>query len=368
MDGLMPDAIALQKFIAGCWQAVTQQQSSLMATALEALLLPPSVHGLSLSLTAEPYWKAETGRIEGEPVLRAVIRSKEDIGELRVYGLGILEGWATPVVDIITLCASAARSQRQAAHLEDRFQTLNRNQNDFIRIVSHDLRSPLTYIRGFAEMLDLGVGGDLTSSQRQFTEKIMSGITQMTMLVENIQDAGRFDPETGFYEMSRSPVDVGEIVSHIVHEHLMPAEKEALSISVWMADDLPIIYADGNMLERAITNLVDNAIKYTPNGGRIEVNVTRQQHPERGYYFLRVSVKDNGLGITPEEQKQLFQRHVRLVREEQKRIKGTGLGLFIVRSVAQHHLGEAWVESEPGEGSTFSFSIPLMGANLIGGE
>lgn len=239
------------------------------------------------------------------------------------------------------------------------FKKLNRNQSEFVRIVSHDLRSPLTSMQGFASMLELGLVGELNEKQAQFVEKILAGIAQITALVDNIQDAGRFDPETGFYEMQRSACDVGEIVVRIVQNHLVPAEKQELSITVNVADDVPTISADTNMLERAITNLVDNAIKYTPNGGKVEVSV----HCVNGE--LQISVRDTGLGISADNQKQLFQRHVRLARQEHKKIKGTGLGLFIVKSVAQRHSGNAWVNSVEGEGSTFTMSIPLKDANLL---
>jgi signal transduction histidine kinase len=239
------------------------------------------------------------------------------------------------------------------------FKKLNRNQSEFVRIVSHDLRSPLTSMQGFASMLELGLVGELNEKQAQFVEKILAGIAQITALVDNIQDAGRFDPETGFYEMQRSACDVGEIVVRIVQNHLVPAEKQELSIAVSVADDVPIISADTNMLERAITNLVDNAIKYTPNGGKVDVSVLCVDNE------LHISVRDTGLGVSAEHQKQLFQRHVRLARQEHKKIKGTGLGLFIVKSVAQRHNGNAWVNSVEGEGSTFTMSIPLKDANLI---
>jgi signal transduction histidine kinase len=147
-----------------------------------------------------------------------------------------------------------------------------------------------------------------------------------------------------------------------VQNHLVPAEKGELTISTFAADDVPIINADGNMLERAIINLVDNAIKYTPNGGKIEVSVFR-----RGEELL-VSVADSGLGIPLEDQKHLFERHTRVIRKEHKKVKGSGLGLFIVRSVAQRHGGDAWVESAEGEGSTFFLSIPLAGQNLLAGR
>ncbi len=113
------------------------------------------------------------------------------------------------------------------------------------------------------------------------------------------------------------------------------------------------------MLERAITNLVDNAIKYTPNGGKVDVGVHCVNNE------VHISVRDTGLGISADHQKQLFQRHVRLARQEHKKIKGTGLGLFIVKSVAQRHGGNAWVNSVEGEGSTFTMSIPLKDANLL---
>lgn len=234
-----------------------------------------------------------------------------------------------------------------------RHEKITRNQNEFLRIVLHDLRSPLTSMKGFASMLESGTVGEINSQQSHFVSKILSGISQMTMLVENVQDAGRYDPETGFYEMHRAPCDVVEIARKIVNNHLVPAEKQELSIALTAANDLPIVNADATMIERAIINLVDNAIKYTPNGGRVEVSVRREQDN------LVLAVSDTGLGISPENQKQLFERHFRVLRNEHKRIKGSGLGLFIVRSVAQRHGGRAWVESAEGKGSTFLFSIPL---------
>lgn len=247
------------------------------------------------------------------------------------------------------------------AMVASRHDTLTRNQYEFVRIVSHDLRSPLTSIRGFASMLESNMVGELSEKQAHYVSKILSGVTQMTALVDNIQDAGRYDPETGFYEMERKPLDLVEMVRNIVHNHLLPAEKLDLTITAEASDDIPIINADSNMLERGITNLVDNAIKYTPNGGKIEVKVRRDDKR------IVITVKDNGLGISKENLRQLFQRHFRIRRPEHRLVKGTGLGLFIVRSVALRHGGDAFVESVEGQGCTFGITIPLEGANLLGG-
>ncbi|MCC6805405.1 MAG: PAS domain-containing protein [Anaerolineae bacterium] len=237
-----------------------------------------------------------------------------------------------------------------------RFNRLIQSQHEFLRVVSHDVRTPLTSIGGFAAIL--GTVGEVNDKQTLFVEKILNGVTQITNLVDNIQDAGRYDVETGFYEMSRSECDLRTIVTRIVNNHLLPAEKQELTLTCSVDADVPIINADAIMLERGIANLVDNAIKYTPNGGKIDVLVTRRDRD------VVISVCDNGFGISPENQKRLFQRHVRIMRQEHKKVKGTGLGLFIVKSVAQRHGGDAWVESQENVGSTFSFNIPLKGANL----
>jgi signal transduction histidine kinase len=256
------------------------------------------------------------------------------------------------LVDCLIIVSKNIRS-------DARREKLGRNQSEFMRIVSHDLRSPLTSIQGFASMLESGMVGDMNEKQLHFANKILSGIDQLTKLVDNFHDAGRYDPETGFYELERTQCDLVGVVQTIIQNHLLPAEKQELTLNAVIGNNVPIISADVNMLERALTNLVDNAIKYTPNGRNIEVGV----HSRDGQILL--SVKDNGLGISPEHQPLLFERHVRIPRKEHKRIKGSGLGLFIVRSVARRHGGEAWVESVEGEGSAFYISIPLNEVNSL---
>ena len=256
------------------------------------------------------------------------------------------------LIDALQVMTAKARSM-------SRHEKLMTNQNEFVRIVSHDLRSPLTSIQGFASMLESSMVGELNEKQTQFVGKILSGVEQMSKLVDNIQDAGRYDTETGFYEMDRSPADLIEMLSKIVKNHLLPAEKQELTIELDTTEAVPIVNVDISMLERAVSNLVDNAIKYTPNGGEIRVGI--EQHDNE----LRVFVRDNGYGISEENLKKLFRRHFRIRRREHKRIKGSGLGLFIVANVAQHHDGRAGVESVEGEGSTFYVTIPLSGENLI---
>ncbi|NWF70695.1 MAG: GHKL domain-containing protein [Chloroflexi bacterium] len=340
----------------------------LMASLLNSisdplLVLDNNKHLLLMNPAAELVFQMDSA-VASSKTLREVVNSDDltDFAEGRKDRLdewSINDQYFVPRVQVVHDAHGHTEGWILALRDVTRFKKLNRNQVEFVRIVAHDLRSPLTAMQGFASMLSMV--GQLNEKQAHFVDRILSGITQMTALVENIQDAGRYDPENGFYEMSRAQCDLIAMVDKLVKEHLVPAEKQELSISVVTSDNVPIIYADTHMLERAIINLLDNAIKYTPNGAKIEVGVRMDGDQ------IVVSVKDSGYGISPENQKHLFERHHRIPRQEHKKIKGTGLGLFIVRSVARRHGGDAWVESVEGHGATFKIGLPLEG-NLSSGE
>jgi signal transduction histidine kinase len=281
-------------------------------------------------------------------VAAAITRQQQTVGALWLAAGSPPVTSGAAFAALLDACAIVARERLTQAHHE----RLSRSQYEFVRLVSHDLRSPLTSMHGFASMLEAGMAGTLNDKQMHFVERILAGVATMTNLVDNIQDAGRYDPETGFYEIQRTTCDIEEIVRRIVANHLLPADRQELTLSVEFVD-VPAVSGDRTMLERAITNLIDNAIKYTPNGGKITAGARLNDDA------VVIYVRDTGYGITPENQKRLFNRHVRIPRAEHKRIKGSGLGLFIVRSVAQRHGGRAWVESVEGEGSTFCFSVPL---------
>jgi len=264
------------------------------------------------------------------------------------------------VLDALELYVGAGRLLASYADKFAQYERLIQNQSQFVRVVSHDVRAPLTSMLGFASMLESGAAGPLNERQAYFLAKVLSGITQIEALVENIQDAGRFDPDNGFYELHREPTDIGQMIKLMVQNYLLPPDKQSLELNVDLADDLPILNIDANMVERAITNLVDNAVKYTPDGSQVIAGAKVD-----GKDFV-IWVQDNGNGIGPEHLDKLFDRHYRARLKEHARIKGSGLGLFIVRSVAIQHGGRAKAESAEGQGSTFSIHLPLSGANLVG--
>ncbi len=226
------------------------------------------------------------------------------------------------------------------------FKALDQLKSDFIAAVSHDLRSPLTYMRGFVTML--GMAGPLTSRQQEYVEKIMSGIDQMTRLIEDLMDLRRIEEGIGQRRICR----LSDLIRDIFHELRPQAMARGLRMTLEIKGH-GIVNGDPTWLRRAITNLVDNAIKYTPEGGAISLGLTEQNAE------VVVWVRDTGLGIAPGDQARIFEKFYRVRRKETAHVKGSGLGLALVKSIVEWHRGRVWVESQLGQGSAFYLAIPI---------
>jgi two-component system, OmpR family, phosphate regulon sensor histidine kinase PhoR len=232
---------------------------------------------------------------------------------------------------------------RDITHLKE----LDMMKSEFVATVSHDLRAPLTYMRGYATMLPMV--GPLTPKQQDYTEKVMAGIEQMTDLIDDLLDLGRIEAGVG---MVREACALADIARSVV-ETMRP---QALSRGILLRTGLlseRVIYGDQGLLKHALTNLVDNAIKYTPVDGVVTVSVQEQD------MAMVIAVKDTGIGIAASDQAHLFERFYRVKRRETVDIKGTGLGLAIVKSIAEWHRGRVWVESQIGDGATFYILVPF---------
>lgn len=346
-------------------QSQEQLAAILSSTADPVLVIDSHESIVLLNPAAEQALSVDAAKIVGRPVADAI--SAEPLLQLlRGEAVETME-WQNeagqtfaPRVSNINPDDPARRGRVLILRDITRYKTLHANQNEFVSNVSHDLRSPLTYMQGYATMLPMV--GELNQKQKDHVDKIVTGIAQMTDLIDKILDAGRLDPETGYYELAREACDVVKMATDLVSVHSQPAEKKNITLSADIDPGLPILNLDDVMLRRALNNLIDNAIKYTPDGGTVTVSARAQGSD------LVIGVRDTGLGISEENQKRLFERFRRVRRREHQRIRGIGLGLFIVKSVAQRHGGDAWVESQEGVGSTFLIRIPMEGVNLLGAE
>lgn len=228
------------------------------------------------------------------------------------------------------------------------YKMLDNLKSEFVSTVSHDLRAPLTLMRGYGTMLSMV--GDVNEQQQEFVEKILKSVEQMTGLVDNLLDLGRIEAGVGL-NVERVPVE--SILREVVNNYRPQAVNKQIALEFELGDDMDPVEADATLLRQAISNLVDNAIKYTQGEG----SVTIRARQEMGQQIIEVS--DSGLGIAPADQARLFEKFFRARRAETLQEKGTGLGLAIVKSIIEQHSGTVQVESRLGEGSTFLMSIPL---------
>lgn len=228
------------------------------------------------------------------------------------------------------------------------FKQLDSLKSEFVSTVSHDLRSPLTLMRGYATMLEMV--GQLNEQQVGYVRKIVSGVESMSRLVNNLLDLGRIEAGIG---LQSEMVPVQDIVERVVNALQLQAAQKRIQLSADIpAQTIPLIEADQALLQQALHNLVENAIKYTRPEGKVLLRVQTQPI---GVVF---QVIDNGIGISPMDLPRVFEKFYRGAQQTSKDERGSGLGLAIVKSIAERHGGRVWAESQLGKGSTFYLAIP----------
>jgi len=235
-----------------------------------------------------------------------------------------------------------------------RLKELDRMKSEFISMVSHELRTPLASIMGYTEMLLTEEPGPLTPTQKEFLEISYQSSERLLHIVEELLDVSRV--ETGRIKLKLETLRMEELVADIVEAMRPAAESKGLSLSLEVRGPIPPLEGDRARLEQVMNNLLSNAIKFTPEGGEVWVRLTREDNQ------IEVAVADTGIGIAPEEMPHLFGKFFRATSAVERRIGGTGLGLFITKSIVELHGGKIWAESELGKGSTFYFTLPLKRA------
>jgi signal transduction histidine kinase len=233
---------------------------------------------------------------------------------------------------------------RDITHLKE----LDEMKTEFVNTVSHDLRSPLTYMRGYVTMLPMV--GELNAKQTEYVNKILGGVDQMTELVVDLLNLARIESDVA---QLAEPIKVNDLVNSVARIYRTRALGKGLQFRLELAEHLPVLTGDPALLRQAVTNLVDNGVKYTLKG---EVEV--RTYVEKSDVIIQV--KDTGPGVSQTDQVRLFEKFYRVKRRDSLDIKGSGLGLAIVKSVVERrHGGRVWVESQLGVGSTFFIALPI---------
>jgi two-component system phosphate regulon sensor histidine kinase PhoR len=244
--------------------------------------------------------------------------------------------------------AAGANSAVLVLHDITELRRLERVRRDFVANVSHEFKTPLTAIQGFAETL-LGGALDDKANRAHFVEIIREHARRLARLTDDLLKLSRI--EAGRLELELRPVRVAALVNGCIETARFKAEAKGLRINVQLPEGLPPVYADGAQVGEVLQNLLDNAIQYTPQGGQIDVSATA--NPE-GVTF---TVADTGIGIPESELVRIFERFYRVDAARSREAGGTGLGLAIARHIVDAHGGRIWVESAVGQGSRFHFRI-----------
>src|SRR5438445_541568 len=240
---------------------------------------------------------------------------------------------------------------RELQEANQRLQEMDKLKSDFVSTVSHELRTPMTSIKGYVDNILDGLVGALTERQSYYLNRVKSNVERLTRMINELLDLSRM--EAGKIELNIGNVRMRELITDVVEGFQAMAQGKGIALQTRQPDDLPAIRGDRDKLHQVLTNLVQNAIKFTPTGGEVWVE---SQMRDDG--FLQIGVVDTGCGIPPHELDKVFERFYRGTSRSPDDPRW-GLGLTIARSLVKLHGGQIWEESTPGQGSRFYFTVPI---------
>lgn len=250
----------------------------------------------------------------------------------------------------LTLQEKVDDATRKLRQTNEKLKALDETKDEFISMASHQLRTPLTSVKGYVSMVLEGDAGKITPQQRQLLDQAFVSSQRMVYLIADLLNVSRL--KTGKFIIESVPTNLADVIEGEISQLVQTAKARKLELVYQKPNNFPVLGLDETKIRQVIMNFVDNAIYYTPSGGRIEVGLTDTGHS------VEFTVKDNGIGIPKHEQPHLFNKFFRAGNARKARPDGTGLGLFMAKKVIVAQGGAVIFKSEEGKGSTFGFSFP----------
>jgi len=229
---------------------------------------------------------------------------------------------------------------------------IDKAKTEFVSLASHQLRTPLSTVNWYSEMLLTGDVGEVTTEQKKYLEEIYNGNQRMVELVNTLLDVSRI--ELGTLVVESKPTNIVKLTQNVINEQKLQIIEKKIKLSPSFENNIPLITADPKLLRMVIQNLLSNAIKYTPDGGKIRASLSLD---EKKNVILKIS--DTGYGIPANQQDKIFSKLFRADNVIGKDTEGTGLGLYIAKSIVEQVGGKLWFESEENQGATFYVALPL---------
>lgn len=261
---------------------------------------------------------------------------------------------------LISRLADHAAIAIENARLYDDLVRAHASKGEFVSLISHELKAPMTIIKGYSELMQLTLRDELGEENAELLDIIMSNVEQMQTLIDDLLQLAHL--ESGTLALDRQPTQIQAVLGEVMASFRHSFDERDLAVTWAVAEDVPRVDVDAARLHQILANLISNAVKYTPRGGEIEVGaacVANEGGDTDAKRFVRCSVRDSGVGISAEDQQGLFGRFYRADHPLVRRKPGSGLGLSITKMLVEMHGGQVGVESALQQGSTFWFTVPV---------
>jgi signal transduction histidine kinase len=240
----------------------------------------------------------------------------------------------------------------QLGRVYKELESASRHKSEFLANMSHELRTPLNAIIGFSEVLREEMSGPLNVSQRQYVEDVLEAGQHLLSLINDILDLAKV--EAGRMELALADVSILDALESGVTMHQARASRNEITLNLSIDPDVGAVRADERKVRQVVFNLLSNAVKFTPSGGRVDVSARRHDG------VVEIAIADTGVGISPADQERIFEEFRQAGDPGTASPEGTGLGLTLSKRFVELHGGRLWVQSEPGAGTTFRFTLPAQ--------